>query len=61
MKIYTNELDQLTNQDYHSMTISNISSKATGPIVTKSHLEPPEAEGTKLCSNEQYDHHTHIW
>ena len=42
------------------MTISNISSKATGPIVTKSHLEPPWAEGTKICSNEQYGHHTHI-
>ena len=25
--------------------------KATGPIVTKSHLEPPGADGTKLCSN----------
>ena len=33
------------------MTISNISSKATGPIVTKSHLEPPGADGTKICSN----------
>ena len=33
------------------MTISNISSKATGPIVTKSHLEPTGAEGTKICSN----------
>ena len=38
-------------QDSHSMTISNISSKATGPIVTKSHLEPPGADGTKICSN----------
>ena len=35
----------------HSMTISNISSKAAGPIVTKSHLEPPGADGTKICSN----------
>ena len=25
--------------------------KATGPIVTKSHLEPPGADGTKICSN----------
>ena len=33
------------------MTFSNISSKATGPIVTKSYLEPPGAEGTKICSN----------
>ena len=43
------------------MTISNICSKATEPIVIKSHLEPPGAEGTKICSNEQYGHHTHIW
>ena len=28
-------------QDSCSMTVSNISSKATWPIVTKSHLEPP--------------------
>ena len=33
------------------MTISNISSKAAGPIVTKSHLEPPGADGTKICPN----------
>ena len=33
------------------MTVSNISSKATEPIVTKSHLEPPGADGTKNCSN----------
>ena len=33
------------------MTISNVSSIATGPIVTKSHLEPPGAEGMKICSN----------
>ena len=33
------------------MTISNVSSKATGPIVTKSHLKPPGAEGMKICSN----------
>ena len=33
------------------MTISNISSKATGPVVTKSYLDPPGAERTKTCSN----------
>ena len=38
-------------KDSHSMTVSNISSKATGPFVTKSHLEPPGADGTKICSN----------
>ena len=32
------------------LKISNIS-KATGSIVTKIHIEPPEIEGTKLCSN----------
>ena len=38
-------------QDSRSMTVSNISSKATEPIVTKSHLEPLGADGTKICSN----------
>ena len=33
------------------MTITNLSSKVTEPIVTKSHLEPPGADGTKICSN----------
>ena len=33
------------------MTVSNISSKATEPIVTKFHVEPPGAEGMKICSN----------
>ena len=33
------------------MTISNISSKATGPVVTKFRVEPPGAEGTKICLN----------
>ena len=28
-----------------------MSSKATGPIVTKFHIEPPWAEGGKVCSN----------
>ena len=33
------------------MTISNFSSKATGLIVSKFHVEPPGTEGTKLCPN----------
>ena len=33
------------------MTISNISSKATGPVVTKFHIELPLAERRKVCSN----------
>ena len=33
------------------MTILNISSKATGPIVTESHVDPPGADCTKICSN----------
>ena len=33
------------------MTISNILPKATGRIVPNSHLEPPGAEGMKICSN----------
>ena len=33
------------------MSVSNISSKATGPIVTKFHVAPPGAEGMKICSN----------
>ena len=33
------------------MTISNITSNATAPIVTESHLEPPGADGTKIYSN----------
>ena len=33
------------------MTISNISSKATGLIVTKFHEEHPGAGGKKICSN----------
>ena len=32
------------------MTISSISSNATGPIVTKFHVEPPCAKGTNICS-----------
>ena len=35
----------------HSITISNVSSKATGPVVTKFQIEPPWAEGRKVCSN----------
>ena len=33
------------------MRVSNISSTATGPIVTKFHVEPPWAEGMKIHSN----------
>ena len=37
-------------QDSHNMTVSNISSKVTGPIITI-FLEPPGAEGMKICPN----------
>ena len=37
-------------QDSHSMTISNISSEATWPVVTKFNEEASGAEGTKLLS-----------
>ena len=33
------------------MTILNISSEATGPIVTKFYVEPSGDEGTQICSN----------
>ena len=33
------------------MAISNIFSKAAGPMVTRFYIEPCEAEGTNLCSN----------
>ena len=33
------------------MTISNRSSKASKPMVTKLHLESPGVEETKICSN----------
>ena len=33
------------------MTISNISSKANRPVITKFHVEWPGAEGMKICSN----------
>ena len=33
------------------MTVSNIFSKATGPVVTNIHIELPGAEGRKVCSN----------
>ena len=42
------------------MIISNISSNTTGPFVTKFHVEPPWAEGTKICSNRP-GHMTNIW
>ena len=35
------------------MTVSNISSKATGPNVTKFLIEPPGAEGMKIYINHQ--------
>ena len=38
-------------QDSHSMTISNISSKATMLMVTKLYLESPGVEETKICSS----------
>ena len=31
------------------LTLLNISSKTTGHVVTKFHVEPPGAEGTKIC------------
>ena len=33
------------------MAISNISSKATWPIVTKFHIELSWADGRKVCTN----------
>ena len=40
------------------MTFSYIFSKAIGPVVTKFHVEPPWAGGTKTCSMVQsHDHH----
>ena len=33
------------------MAVSNISSEATGPVVTKFYVEPSGAEGTKICLN----------
>ena len=33
------------------MTFSNISSKATGPMITKFHPELPWDGGSKVCSN----------
>ena len=35
------------------MTVSNISSKATGPNVTKFPVEPPGAQGMKICTDRQ--------
>ena len=58
MKTDAYELGHMTNKvivcpltQSYSMTISNISSKATGPVVTKFHVEPPGTEWTKMCSN----------
>ena len=33
------------------MTVLYISSKATEPVVTEFHVEPPGTEGTKVCLN----------
>ena len=33
------------------MPVSNSFSKATGRVVTKFHMEPPWAEGSKFCPN----------
>ena len=41
------------------MTISNIALKATGPSVTKFHIERPWADGRKNCSYSQ-GHMTNI-
>ena len=49
MKIY--ELRSHFTQDTHILTISSISLKAIEPIITKFHVEPPGAEGKKICSN----------
>ena len=38
-------------EDSHSITISNMSSKATGPNVTKFCIEPPWAGEGKVSSN----------
>ena len=41
----------LLTQDSHSMIILNISSEATGPVVTKFYVDPSGAEGIKICSD----------
>ena len=40
-------------QDSHSTAVSNISSKANGPNVTKFLVGPPWAEETKIYTNPQ--------
>ena len=37
--------------DSHSMTIWNISSEATGPVVIRFYVELSGNDGTKICSN----------
>ena len=39
------------DQDFYSLDSFKHLSIATGPIITKFHIEPPEAFGTKICSN----------
>ena len=48
MKICANKRSRLLCDP--CMTILNISSKATEPIVTKFHEEPPGVEEAKVCS-----------
>ena len=47
------------------MTISNISSKATGPIVAEFHTELPWADGRKIYqqiwSHDQHGRHAFTW
>lgn len=33
------------------MAVLNITSKTTGPVVTKFHEDPPGIKGTKICLN----------
>ena len=39
------------SQDTHSITLSNMFSKLTKPIVTKFHVKSPGVDETKICSN----------
>ena len=41
------------------MTVSNISSEATGPTVTKLYVEPSRAEGTNICLIRSRKHDQH--
>ena len=37
--------------DSHILRVLSISSKTSGPVVTKFHLKPPGVEKTKICSH----------